>query len=64
MEKEEYFNTKEVAKYMKISPRTIERWRTEGQGPEYHKVGRKVIYNVSDINAYLASNKYSHTSQY
>lgn len=64
MKKEEYLNTKELAKHIKTSPRTLERWRTEGQGPKYYKLGRKVIYKSDDVIAYLESNKYSHTSQY
>lgn len=64
MKQEKYFSTKQLAKHIKTSPRTLERWRMEGQGPEYYKLGRKVIYKSDDIIAYLEANKYSHTSQY
>lgn len=64
MKKEEYLNTQQLAEKMKTSQRTLERWRMEGQGPEYYKLGRKVIYKSDDVIAYLEANKYSHTSQY
>jgi hypothetical protein len=35
------------------SLRTLRRWRQEGRGPAYIKVGRKVMYRPSDIQAWL-----------
>lgn len=39
-----------------ISPRTLQRWRLEGVGPTYIKLGRLVRYRLSDLNAYLDGN--------
>lgn len=36
-----------------ISTRTLQRWRLEGGGPLYVKLGRLVRYRQSDLNAHL-----------
>jgi hypothetical protein len=42
----------DLARRWKISPRTLERWRWLNQGPAYLKVGGRVVYRLSDIEAY------------
>ena len=32
--------TEEAAKYLRLSPRTLERYRVTGEGPRFLKVGR------------------------
>lgn len=34
------------------SPRTLERWRWRDQGPAYLKVGGRVVYRLTDIEAF------------
>lgn len=36
-----------------LSPRTLERWRRQGKGPAYTKVGKFVVYTEEAIAAYL-----------
>lgn len=36
-----------------ISTRTLQRWRLEGFGPTYVKLGRLVRYRQSDLDIYL-----------
>lgn len=45
-----------------ISTRTMQRWRLEGMGPIYVKLGRLVRYRQSDLDSYLDSNTCSSTS--
>ena len=45
------------------SPRTIERWRTSGKGPDFIKIGRRVLYRESAIRRWLNQQTRSHTSQ-
>jgi predicted DNA-binding transcriptional regulator AlpA len=35
------------------SLRTLRRWRQEGTGPAYVKVGRRVMYRPSDIQTWI-----------
>ncbi len=44
-----YFSTKQVAESYGLSPRTLERWRLEGEGPKYRKFGSRVMYAESDL---------------
>jgi hypothetical protein len=42
----------EVAKRWRLSPRTLERWRSEGRGPAWLKIGGQVRYRASDLAAW------------
>jgi hypothetical protein len=43
-----------LARRWKVSPRTLERWRWLGRGPQYMKVGGQVRYRSADVEAYEA----------
>lgn len=45
------------------SPRTLERWRTDGCGPDYVKVGHRVLYKQSAVERWLEAQTVSHTHQ-
>lgn len=38
-----YLTTKELSQRWKINPNTIEHWRTNGFGPEFIRIGRKIL---------------------
>ena len=44
----------EVAQRWSVSPRTLERWRWTGEGPQFLKIGGRVVYRSEDIEAYEA----------
>jgi len=44
-----FLNTYELAKRWNKSPRTLENWRGKNQGPNYYKIGGKVLYELSEI---------------
>ena len=52
----------ELARRWKLSPRTLERWRWLGQGPQYVKIGGRVVYRLEDIEAHEADNVRTSTS--
>ncbi|MBX3520732.1 MAG: helix-turn-helix domain-containing protein [Xanthobacteraceae bacterium] len=54
--------TENVPLYFPIARQTLNRWRHEGRGPIYVKLGRRVAYRVSDLKAYLASAARTSTS--
>lgn len=47
-----YLRTKEAARFLGISQRTLEKHRTYGTGPTYRKVGGRVLYSVEDLQAW------------
>jgi predicted site-specific integrase-resolvase len=42
----------ELAARWNISHRTLERWRWTGEGPQFIKLGGRVVYRLEDIEAY------------
>ena len=48
-----YMTTQEVAQTCRTSPETVRFWRHVGKGPRSFKVGRRVLYAVSDVEAWL-----------
>jgi hypothetical protein len=42
-----------AAKIIGSKPATMRRWRFEGRGPRYLKLGGKVFYAVSDLDSYV-----------
>ena len=42
-----------------LSPRTLERWRIEGRGPAYVRVGRLIRYRTEDLEQFVAAGRQS-----
>lgn len=53
----------EAAKYLNISPRTLQKWRQVGGGPTYRALGRLVRYRHADLDAFLAAGERRNTSE-
>jgi hypothetical protein len=48
-----HLNQFELAKRWRMSQRTLEKWRWEGIGPTYVKIGgMRVVYRLADIEAF------------
>jgi len=47
-----YLSTREAAALLGLSPRTLERYRVTGEGPEFSKLGRRVCYARADIDGW------------
>ena len=58
------YTTEQAARLIhpEMSPRTLERWRLNGQGPRFIKVGRRVAYRLDAIEQYLDAQTRRHTS--
>ena len=46
-----------------MSPKTLQRWRTEGRGPHYLKLGKRVTYTINAMIAYENFVQHISTSQ-
>ncbi|MGK2872969.1 MAG: helix-turn-helix transcriptional regulator [Alphaproteobacteria bacterium] len=51
-----------TAKILRLSERTLERWRLEGTGPVYRKFGKRVLYARADIIAWADAQRRKSTS--
>lgn len=56
-------NSDTTAEQLKLSPKTLAKWRVYGQGPAFFKVGRKVMYDRSEVQAWLENQRRASTSQ-
>jgi hypothetical protein len=55
MQKEDLFiDQLQLARRWKLSHRTLERWRWIGEGPNYVKLGKRVVYRLVDIEQFEA----------
>jgi hypothetical protein len=55
--------TKAAAAYIGLSPSTLEKSRVSGDGPIYASLGRVVVYDVEDLDAYVDARKRHSTSE-
>lgn len=49
-----YLTTVEVAEWCRTSPETVRYWRGIRKGPKSFKLGRRVLYAVEDVEAFVA----------
>ncbi len=50
-----FLNTAQAAHYVGLSPRTLEKMRVCGGGPEFRKHGRQVRYHIDELDGWSAS---------
>jgi DNA-binding transcriptional MerR regulator len=64
---EELLSTNEAAKRLRIMPQTLRKWRGQGYGPPYVRVGKartgRVYYRISDMEAWLADRTFISTEE-
>lgn len=46
----------EAAAYLRLSKATLSRMRKENNGPQYVKLGHRVLYRKSELDAFIDSN--------
>jgi excisionase family DNA binding protein len=49
--------TKDVAKRLSLSPRSVERLRAQGLGPPFIRLGGAVRFDPRDVDAWLAAHR-------
>jgi Helix-turn-helix domain len=49
---DEWLSPQEAAAFLRKSPTTLSRWRTEQKGPSFAKIGGSVSYRRSDLEDY------------
>jgi hypothetical protein len=47
----------EAAAFLGLSPRTLEGWRTRGDGPDFVRMGAAVRYCIDDLLQFIEKNK-------
>jgi excisionase family DNA binding protein len=57
------FKQKQAADYLGVSERTLEKWRLDGVGPRYTKVGRGVRYPEAGLVEFVEAGLRRSTSE-
>lgn len=57
-----YLTNDEAAAFLRLSPRTLEKQRVQGGGPRFRKFGRRVMYAMTDLEAWADAQVYDMTS--
>lgn len=60
----QWLSAKEAAKYTGLGFSTLAKLRLKGGGALFSKIGEKILYKRSDLDAWLESKRVSNTSQY
>jgi len=56
MEKRYYLTRKQVAELFGVSAKWLANLSSQGRGPRYFKLGRKVLYRAEDVQAWIQKN--------
>ena len=57
-----FLRTTEAAELLSLSARTLEKHRTYGTGPDYRKLGGRVVYSVNELEAWAERGAVTSTS--
>lgn len=58
----QFLTTVEAAELLRLSPRTLEKQRVLGGGPQFRKFGARVVYAMADLRAWADENTFGMTS--
>jgi predicted DNA-binding transcriptional regulator AlpA len=54
----EFLSVEEAAEFTGLSKVLLDEWRSRGgNGPAYHKLGRRVLYSVTDLRSFAAQSR-------
>lgn len=54
----EFLDVARSADFLGLSKQQLDIWRTKGGGgPAFHKVGRRVLYGVTDLRSFMSEHR-------
>ena len=56
-------HTRDAARMITVSDRTLEDWRLQGRGPKFIKFGRMVRYRLADVMAFIDGPSFQNTGE-
>jgi predicted DNA-binding transcriptional regulator AlpA len=56
-------HTRDAARRLGLGPHTLEKMRMRGTGPTFVKLGARVLYDVGDLDAWIATRRRRSTSE-
>jgi hypothetical protein len=58
----EMLDSRQAGEYLRLAVQTLAKYRVEGTGPAFYKVGRSVLYDRTDLDAFLSTRRRRSTS--
>jgi len=59
------YRPEEAAKIIGVASSTLAKWRGTGEGPEFEKLGRKIIvYSEESLEEFVSKRSHASTSEY
>ena len=52
-----YMTEQEAADFLNLSVKTLQKWRYQGSGPVYHKFGKVVRYQQTELDEFANSSR-------
>lgn len=62
MSERKLMNPNQAGAYVGVAAQTLARWRIEGAGPVFLKLGSRVRYDVADLDRWIDARRRSSTS--
>ena len=56
-----FVDTEAAARYLALSPHSLECYRSLGGGPPFYKFGKFVRYSIADLEAWSAARRHTQT---
>jgi hypothetical protein len=53
----------EASRYLGLGVQTLRNYRHCCKGPVYHRLGRRIIYRIADLESYLAERRINPEAQ-
>jgi hypothetical protein len=57
------FDPEEASDYLRVARQTLARWRCYGLGPRFVRIGGRIFYDASDLDAFIAARKFQSTAE-
>jgi predicted DNA-binding transcriptional regulator AlpA len=51
-----------AAEWLDLAVKTLQKWRVQGGGPKFIKLGRSVRYTEEDLEEYIQTHRVPHTA--
>jgi hypothetical protein len=58
-----YLTVGDAAGFVGLAQQTLNSWRVSGYGPAYHKLGRRVVYDVEELKRWIQRQRVRHPSE-
>jgi hypothetical protein len=57
-----FISSSEAEQLLALPKNTLAKMRVSGEGPAFHKLGKRVRYSVADLETWLQARRYTSTS--